>query len=41
MLPLKLGRSLAWDGHKEEVPGDAETNRLLSRHYRQGWEYPT
>jgi hypothetical protein len=41
MLPLKLGRSLAWDGHKEEVPGDAETKRLLSRHYRQGWEYPT
>jgi predicted dehydrogenase len=41
MLSLKLGRSLAWDGEKEEVPGDAEANRLLSRPYRAGWEYPT
>jgi hypothetical protein len=40
MLSLKLGRSIAWDGKKEEVPGDPEANRLLSRPYRQGWEYP-
>ncbi len=40
MLALKLGRSVAWDGRKEEVIGDPEANRLLKRDYRQGWEYP-
>jgi predicted dehydrogenase len=40
MLSLKLGRSLAWDGEKELVPGDDEANRLLSREYRGEWEYP-
>jgi predicted dehydrogenase len=41
MLSLKLGRSVAWDGRQEVVVGDPEANRLLSRTYRQGWEYPT
>ena len=40
MLSLKLGRSIAWDGDKEEVRGDREANRLLRRDYRKGWEYP-
>jgi predicted dehydrogenase len=40
MLSLKLGRSVAWDGKKEEVPGDAEANALLSRPYRGSWKYP-
>ena len=40
MLAFKLGRSIAWDGVKEEVPGDREANRLLRRDYRKGWEYP-
>jgi predicted dehydrogenase len=40
MLSYKLGRSIAWDGQKEEIPGDREANRLLRRDYRKGWEYP-
>jgi hypothetical protein len=40
MLSLKLGRSIAWDGEREIVPGDPEANRLLSRTYREPWEYP-
>ena len=40
MLSLKLGRSITWDGEKEFCVGDAEANKLLSRKYRRGWEYP-
>ena len=40
MLSLKAGRSIQWDGEKETIIGDAETNRLLSRPYRAPWEYP-
>jgi len=40
MLSLKLGRSIAWDGEKEEVLGDAEANKLLRREYRKPWQYP-
>ena len=41
MLSLKLGRSVEWNGDKEEVVGDAEANQLLSRDYRGPWVYPT
>ena len=40
MLSYKLGRSIRWDGGKETVPGDSDANKLLSRKYRKGWEYP-
>ncbi len=40
MVSLKLGRSIQWDGDKEEVVGDAEANTLLSRAYRAPWRYP-
>lgn len=40
MLSWKLGRSIAWDGQKEEIPGDADANKLLSREYRGEWVYP-
>lgn len=40
MLSWKLGRSVKWDGDKEECPGDAEANALLRREYRKPWEYP-
>ena len=40
MLSLKVGRSIAWDGEKEQVIGDPEANALLKRDYRQPWEYP-
>jgi predicted dehydrogenase len=40
MLSYKLGRSIAWDGAKEEIPGDAEASALLRREYRGPWVYP-
>jgi predicted dehydrogenase len=41
MLSLKLGRSLDWDGVKEECRNDPAANQLLRREYRAGWQYPT
>ncbi len=40
MLSLKLGRSIEWDGEKEEIIGDPEANKLLRREYRAPWKYP-
>ena len=40
MLSHKLGRSVAWDGEREVIPGDEEANKLLSREYRAPWTYP-
>lgn len=41
MLSYKLGRSIRWDGEKEECIGDPEANKLLSRQYRGSWVYPS
>ncbi len=41
MLSLKLGRSLQWDGAREQVVADAEANQHLMRKYRGPWQYPT
>lgn len=40
MLSWKLGRSIQWDAEKEEIIGDPEANKLLSRPYRAPWVYP-
>jgi len=40
MLSMKVGRSLARDGEKEQIAGDAEANALLRRSYRVPWIYP-
>ncbi|MCR4413667.1 MAG: gfo/Idh/MocA family oxidoreductase, partial [Thermoguttaceae bacterium] len=40
MLSYKLGRSIEWDGEKEECIGDPEANKLLRREYRAPWKYP-
>jgi predicted dehydrogenase len=40
MLSYKLRRSIEWDGAKEQVVGDGEANKLLSRKYRGSWEFP-
>jgi len=40
MLSMKLGRSLRWDGEKEEILGDPEANKMLERPYRGEWKYP-
>jgi len=36
-IATRLGRSLRWDVEKEEVIGDKEANRWLSRPYRSPW----
>lgn len=40
MLSYKLGRSIAWDGEKEQILNDPEASKLLSRDYRGEWQYP-
>lgn len=40
MLSLKHGRSIEWDGEKEQIVGDEAAGKLLRRAYRKGWEYP-
>ncbi len=37
MLSLKLGRSLEWDGAKEQIAGDPEANKLLAPPGRAPW----
>ena len=41
MVSWKLGRSIRWDGEKEQVLDDPKATELLSRTYRAPWQYPT
>jgi predicted dehydrogenase len=38
---MKLGRTLTWDERGQQVVGDPEANRLLSRPYRGPWVHPS
>ncbi len=40
MISWRTGRSLEWDAAKEQIIGDADANKLLSRPYRGPWVYP-
>jgi predicted dehydrogenase len=40
MLSWKAGRSIQWDAEKEQIIGDPEASKLLSREYRAPWQYP-
>ena len=40
MVSWRLGRSIEWDGAKEEIIGDPKASQLLSRPYRAPWVYP-
>ena len=41
MLSLKLGRSVAWDGENNTIPGDDRSLPVIaSRPYRGPWQYP-
>ena len=40
MVSWRAGRSLNWDGTKEQITGDEAANKLLSRQYRAPWIYP-
>ncbi len=38
---MKLGRTLQWDSQQQQVTGDEEANRLLTRPYRAPWTHPS
>jgi predicted dehydrogenase len=40
MVSWRAGRSLNWDGAREQIINDDEANKLLSRPYRAPWVYP-
>jgi predicted dehydrogenase len=39
-IATRLGRSLTFDPHKEQIVGDDEANTLVRREYRQHWGTP-
>jgi len=40
MISWRVGRSINWDGDKEQIIGDAEASKLMSRPYRAPWVFP-
>lgn len=41
MISCKVGRSLVWDGAREEIVGDAQASALMGRSYRAPWQMPS
>lgn len=39
-IAIRTGRTLTWDPAKEQIVGDAEAARMLSRTYRAPWKLP-
>jgi hypothetical protein len=39
-VAMKLGRTLTWDPHAQQIVADDEANRRLRRPYRQPWIHP-
>jgi predicted dehydrogenase len=40
MVSWRIGRSIQWDGAKEQIVDDPKAAQLLSRAYRAPWQYP-
>jgi len=40
MISWRTGRSLNWDPVTEQIAGDPDATKLLSRPYRTPWKYP-
>ncbi|MCC5931028.1 MAG: Gfo/Idh/MocA family oxidoreductase [Cyclobacteriaceae bacterium] len=40
VLSMQAGRSIEWNGEKQEIVGDAEATRRMRRDYRSPWIYP-
>lgn len=40
MISWRVGRSIEWDGAKEQIVNDPKANELLQRPYRAPWKYP-
>jgi hypothetical protein len=41
MISCKVGRSLVWDGTREEIVGDDQARALMVRSYRAQWQMPS
>jgi predicted dehydrogenase len=41
MISWRVGRKINWAGDKEEIVGDPEATKLMSRAYRTPWVYPS
>lgn len=41
MVSWRVGRSIRWDGDKEQIIGDPDAAKLMSRPYREPWVYPS
>jgi len=39
-ISYRLGRRVVWDAEREEIPSDAEAQRLVGRAYRSPWALP-
>ena len=39
-IAMILGRTLTWDGQRQQIVNDVEAGRLLARSYRQPWRHP-
>ncbi len=39
-IAIRTGRKITWDPAKEEIMGDAEASKMLSRSYRAPWKMP-
>jgi predicted dehydrogenase len=37
-IALRTGRKVRWDAAREEIPGDPEANRYVTREYRAPWK---
>jgi len=37
-IAMKVGRTVRWDGAKEEIIGDGDASRLLAKEYRGPWD---
>jgi hypothetical protein len=37
---MTTGQTIKWDPDKEEIIGNSDASRLLSRPYRQPWKLP-
>ena len=37
-ISLQVGRSIRWDGSKNQVVGDSEANHLVTKPYRAPWK---
>ncbi len=41
MISWRTGRTVSWDGEKEQILNDRDANALLARAYRAPWVYPS